>query len=310
MELYNSAEAGDSAAALPTANGAEQVDPLALWAQSSSDGWAKAAIEPSHAAASGAFGTGASHTQSSYSSGAPQASRTPGGSDPASRTLSGHSTPTAALPGSTSQGGYTPYDPGGAAQRMAPPNSGDQKKQMAAWFDRVLSKGGSPNLGTGAPLESRAIASLPPGSGSAALCGTLAPVPGSPAVGPAEDPPPLAPRKPPESWGELAVTEQAGAGAGLPQGPGTSAEPRPSPSSSPAPAVVRATPNGRLEVLLNGEILGTLQFGGEESVEASCTTFVTAHRLRDLFLAPLITHAELMVHMGKESDSVDVIDLL
>lgn len=65
-----------------------------------------------------------------------------------------------------------------------------------------------------------------------------------------------------------------------------------------------------LEVQLSGDVLGILKFGINDSIDAICQAFVTEKRLRSIFLAPLAAHAELMVHMDKRVDSVDVIDLI
>jgi len=65
-----------------------------------------------------------------------------------------------------------------------------------------------------------------------------------------------------------------------------------------------------LEVLLGGIALGPLRFHLDESIEDVCRAFVASHRLRDVFRAPLETQLELMVHMDKRADTVDVIDLL
>lgn len=65
-----------------------------------------------------------------------------------------------------------------------------------------------------------------------------------------------------------------------------------------------------LEVRLSGEVLGTLKFGLSEDVDVVCKDFVVSHHLRDIFVAPLEAHLELMVYMGKRCDVVDVIDII
>jgi len=65
-----------------------------------------------------------------------------------------------------------------------------------------------------------------------------------------------------------------------------------------------------LEVQLSGDVLGTLKVSSDESLESTCKAFVTEHHLRPIFLAPLETHVELMIHMLKKRDTVDVIDLI
>lgn len=66
----------------------------------------------------------------------------------------------------------------------------------------------------------------------------------------------------------------------------------------------------KLEVSLGGSKLGTLSLKFGEDVEQVCQEFVAAHRLRAVFQAPLEGHVELMVHMAKTEDAVDVCDLL
>lgn len=66
----------------------------------------------------------------------------------------------------------------------------------------------------------------------------------------------------------------------------------------------------KLEVSLGGSKLGTLSLSYGEDVERVCQEFVAAHRLRAVFQAPLEGHVELMVHMAKTEDAVDVCDLL
>jgi len=85
-------------------------------------------------------------------------------------------------------------------------------------------------------------------------------------------------------------------------------------AASPSPATEdHAASSGAtfsLEVQLSGDVLGMLKFCLNDRIDAMCETFVTENRLRPIFLAPLVAHAELMVHMDKRVDSVDAIDLL
>jgi len=66
----------------------------------------------------------------------------------------------------------------------------------------------------------------------------------------------------------------------------------------------------KLEVCLGGSQLGTLLFQYGQDLHEVCNNFVTSHHLRDVFRSPLEAHVELLVHMGKKTDSVDVVDLL
>lgn len=179
--------------------------------------------------------------------------------------------------------------------------------KMDAWFQRVLAKGadtqqrassrGSTDNAQASPLN--AGHPLPADAGPAAP----AAAPGS-AAGAGQSQhrrsaslqvwSPSAPSQPGPAAraSSFHVAEAAAAAA---------AAGEPSPSRSAA---------YELEVQLSGEVLGTLCFRLDESLEAACREFRTAHRLRDVFQAPLETHLELMIHMDRRAGSVDVLDLL
>lgn len=71
-----------------------------------------------------------------------------------------------------------------------------------------------------------------------------------------------------------------------------------------------ATPSCSLEVELSGEALGMLRWSKGDNIDAVCKAFVMDHRLKEIFRQPLVSHVELMVHMDKRADKVDVIDLI
>jgi len=171
--------------------------------------------------------------------------------------------------------------------RQAPQSRENQQSadKMDAWFQRVLAKGNDQKIrqshGTPGISQEASQSNSPSGSshgGSRAPLSTLGATPPSCAV----------------QEGERKV------------GPACGATGR----------VEHVTPSAlsdlsfELEVRLSDEVLGTLKFCMGQSIEAACKSFVTQHKLRDMFLAPLETHLELMIHMGKRTDSVDVIDLI
>jgi len=65
-----------------------------------------------------------------------------------------------------------------------------------------------------------------------------------------------------------------------------------------------------LEVLLSDAPLGILTFRLCQDLETVCSEFLAEHKLRDIFRAPLETHLEIMVHMDKRKDLLDITDLL
>lgn len=177
-------------------------------------------------------------------------------------------------PGGGVMGG--PDDPPGYGMPQHPSISSQEtdQRKMAAWMERVLAKGGAG--GVGPALEgSRASADVAPGAPSVVGDGAPRPSPVAQGSGP------QIPARPPAG---------------------------PLPSSG-APAL-QAAAVFQLELQLSGDVLGTLTFGIDEDAEAICKAFLAQHRLRDVFFTPLITHVELMVHMDKRADSIDVVDLL
>lgn len=65
-----------------------------------------------------------------------------------------------------------------------------------------------------------------------------------------------------------------------------------------------------LQVQLADGQAKTLEFYVADDLQKRAATFVEQSSLRDLFLEPLLGHMELMVHMAKHQDSLDIIDLL
>lgn len=194
--------------------------------------------------------------------------------------------------------------------------AGDDQKKMAAWFERVLAKGGAGSAGViagngafggedavssaGNSRPSRPMsrdATLPPAAPATALPNSAATV----AVTAA----PL-----------LAATSAGGASVATAVISAPSSSAAVSVSAASASAYVGAAPfkTGtavfKLEVQLGGEALSTLACGIDEDIEMVCKEFLAKHRLREVFLSPLITHVELMMHMDKRADSVDVVDLI
>jgi len=164
-------------------------------------------------------------------------------------------------------------------------------QRMDAWFQRVLKKGES--KGSQGPSSPGAAPPRPIGGGAVLPVLQTGLASG---LGRAASAPQTAPTR-------QVSTEDLPAGGRDPEV--EAGTPRAAPGDAAGSAV-----SFRLEVLLSGEFLGTLSFSIVDSVDAACRAFVERHRLRAIFLQPLQGHAELMAHMGKRLDKVDVIDLI
>jgi len=71
------------------------------------------------------------------------------------------------------------------------------------------------------------------------------------------------------------------------------------------------TPAGlSLVVNLSGDVLGTVSISASQDVESVCREFVATHRLREIFLAPLVAHAQQLFDAGGLCSEVDIIDLI
>jgi len=150
------------------------------------------------------------------------------------------------------------------------------KERMDAWFQRVLAKGGDKS--------------------------DLVPASVDPAV--------------PES--QLDCSKLPSPKLTLPSrapGPQLSVVTTPPRKSSAAQAeTLQASQSDRrifqLQVLLGGEVVGTLSFHLTDFMPTMCKKFLAEHHLRHIFLEPLQTHAELMVHMDRQVDEVDIINCI
>merc|ERR1712136_611210 len=56
--------------------------------------------------------------------------------------------------------------------------------------------------------------------------------------------------------------------------------------------------------------LGTVSISASQDVESVCREFVATHRLREIFLAPLVAHAQQLFDAGGLCSEVDIIDLI
>lgn len=180
-------------------------------------------------------------------------------------------------------------------------------QRMDAWFQRVLAKGPDKS-GVGPSSSAGASTSLP----SAAVSSSVASREGGQSLPLTPEPKTLsrsnlpAVQSPPSATAAEGVEEAQQANAAsngaletTPDLVGAARSPGPSNESSL-----------KLEVSLGGSKLGTLSLKFGEDVEQVCREFVATHRLRAVFQAPLEGHVELMVHMAKTEDAVDVCDLL
>eukprot|EP00927_Polykrikos_kofoidii_P024826 TRINITY_DN22467_c0_g1_i1.p1 TRINITY_DN22467_c0_g1~~TRINITY_DN22467_c0_g1_i1.p1 ORF type:complete len:763 (-),score=140.38 TRINITY_DN22467_c0_g1_i1:239-2527(-) len=186
----------------------------------------------------------------------------------------------------------------------AAPQSEDQRKKIEMWFQRVVAR--PPRSGGDLIPSDSGGQDIRTNVADASNC-----LPAS-----VSGIPPLLPRD---------VGTANGGGRNQPEQVDQHAV---APSASPAISDMRLKPDAgsstkaskaiggsaatalRLEVELSGDTLGTLCVNPGDNVEVVCTTFVSEHRLRDVFKAPLVGHVELMVHMAKEHGTVDIIDLL
>jgi len=69
-------------------------------------------------------------------------------------------------------------------------------------------------------------------------------------------------------------------------------------------------PTFRLHVQLADGQVKDLEFALSDDLQACVSAFVQACHLRELFQEPLLGHMELMVHMDRRDDTVDIVDLL
>eukprot|EP00747_Dinoflagellata_sp_TGD_P085104 gnl/TRDRNA2_/TRDRNA2_162767_c3_seq2.p1 gnl/TRDRNA2_/TRDRNA2_162767_c3~~gnl/TRDRNA2_/TRDRNA2_162767_c3_seq2.p1 ORF type:complete len:303 (+),score=53.21 gnl/TRDRNA2_/TRDRNA2_162767_c3_seq2:26-910(+) len=101
-----------------------------------------------------------------------------------------------------------------------------------------------------------------------------------------------------------------------PDPPAKPAEPRavPLPSEDAPAASTPSSPPGAkafaLSVQLADGQVSVLGFDKGDDLLQIVTDFRTCHRLRDLFEGPLLSHAELMLCMGRKEDRLDIIDLV
>lgn len=195
--------------------------------------------------------------------------------------------------------------PGAMARKPAPAEAArlQERELMDAWYDRVLRSspkgalhGHSLNRKTSRreiscmseaendePAVRRQVCPLPEHTARPMLAGSLQSPPASP---------------------EKALPSPERSACAKAPSPTLAAD------DAPEPSVEQAVARFRLDVSLSGDALGALDFHLGEDVEAKCEAFVAERRLRSVFLAPLMTHLELMVHVAKHRDSIEVLDLI